>query len=68
MLEAAGAAASDLDELEAELPRQLVEIDARWRAAAAETTTLRVKLAAADVEVSQLALVWLPVAPRPDGR
>jgi phage host-nuclease inhibitor protein Gam len=50
------------EELEAELAEDVMEIDARWTAAARSITTSRVTLERTDVSVSQLVLAWVPVA------
>ena len=52
----------DLQDLEADLARELQDIDARWREKAAQVETVEVGLEAADVEVDELALVWIPTA------
>ena len=41
-------------------PTELTEIDARWRAAAAEIDTMSIGLEKSDVKVTQLALAWMP--------
>ena len=51
---------SDLDQIEGELATQLVALDDRWDAVARKVDTIQVSLEAADITVSQLALVWLP--------
>jgi hypothetical protein len=50
-----------LDDLEAELTREVTDIDAKWMAAAKNVTTVAVSLERTDVDVTQLALVWIPV-------
>jgi len=40
----------------------VTDIDAKWMAIAKNITTLPVTLEKSDVKVTQLALVWLPVA------
>jgi hypothetical protein len=52
----------DLQDLEAELGRELQEIDARWRGKAAQVETVEVGLEASDVQVDELALIWIPSA------
>lgn len=52
---------AQLEDLEAELAEDVMEIDAKWREAAAEVETLRVPLEKTDVKVSQLVLAWMPV-------
>ncbi len=49
------------DELEAELERDVVDITARWAAAATAVTTMSVPLERTDVTVTQLVLAWVPV-------
>ena len=50
-----------LDDLEAELTKEVTDIDAKWMAAAKNVTTVPVSLERTDVDVTQLALVWIPV-------
>jgi hypothetical protein len=50
-----------LGELEEELAEEVIEIDARWMAAAKEVDTMSVSLEKSDVDVVQLVLAWLPV-------
>jgi hypothetical protein len=50
-----------LEELEAELTREVTDIDAKWMATAKNITALQVGLERTDVKVTQLALVWVPV-------
>ena len=50
-----------LEDLEAELTQEVTEIDAKWMAAAKDISTLPVSLERTDVNVTQLALVWIPV-------
>ena len=51
---------ADLQDVEAELVEELTEIDARWRAAAAEIEPMSIGLEKTDVKVTHLALAWLP--------
>jgi len=51
-----------LADLEAALAQELVEIDATWKAKAADIETMRIGLERSDVSVTQLALAWLPMA------
>jgi hypothetical protein len=53
---------ADLAEVEAELTGELAEIQQAWEAKAAAVDTLPVSLEKTDIDVVQLALVWLPVA------
>jgi hypothetical protein len=50
-----------LEDVEAELTREVTDIDAKWMATAKNITALRVGLERTDVKVTQLALVWIPV-------
>ncbi|MGZ4766843.1 MAG: hypothetical protein ACXV6M_14415, partial [Ilumatobacteraceae bacterium] len=50
-----------LDDLEAELTKEVTDIDAKWIAAAKNVTTVPISLERTDVDVTQLALVWIPV-------
>jgi uncharacterized protein YlxW (UPF0749 family) len=52
---------SDLEELEAELADEVIDIDARWMDLAKESTTIEVGLESSDVKVAQLALTWIPL-------
>ncbi len=49
-------------ELEADLQRELLEVDARWNAKAENVTTKSIPLEKADVVVRDFRLVWVPVA------
>ena len=50
-----------LEELETELTQEVTDIDAEWMATAKNITTLQVGLERTDVNVTQIALVWIPV-------
>lgn len=50
-----------LEDLEADLAEDVVEIDTKWTSAAADVDTMRVPLEKTDVKVSQLVLAWMPV-------
>ena len=50
-----------LEDLEAELTQEVTDIDAKWMSTAKNITTSSVALERADVKVTQLALVWIPV-------
>lgn len=52
---------ADIEDLEAELADDLVEIDERWMETAKEITQLSVGLEASDVKVAQISLTWLPI-------
>jgi hypothetical protein len=52
----------DLEELEAELADEVIEIQSTWSENAAAVTTLEVGLEANDVKVVQLSLAWIPVS------
>jgi hypothetical protein len=51
----------DLAVLEAELGRELAELDALWMAKAERVETLSVPLEKTDVRVADLRLVWVPI-------
>jgi hypothetical protein len=51
----------DLAQLEAQLSAQLVELDDRWAAKAEAVEPVDVGLSKADVELTEVRLVWLPV-------
>ena len=51
-----------LEDVETELTSDVTEIDAKWAAMAKNITTVPVSLERTDVKVTQLALVWIPVA------
>jgi len=51
----------DLADVEAELAEQLLALDRKWAAAVTRTDELRVRLTAADISVSSLALCWIPI-------
>ena len=51
-----------MEELEADLAEDVTEIDAKWMATAKNTSTMTVSPERSDVRVTQLALVWIPVA------
>jgi chromosome segregation ATPase len=51
-----------LEQLEAELADDITTIDAKWMAAAKNVTTVPISLERTDVKVTQLALIWVPVA------
>ncbi len=61
-LEKAEATRDDLAELEQELADDVVEIADRWAHIAAEVETVSIGLEAADVQVVDARLVWLPGA------
>jgi len=52
---------ADVEELEAELADEVIEIDAKWMDRAKESTTIEVGLESSDVKVVQLSLTWVPV-------
>lgn len=52
---------ADLADVEAELTAELAEITTAWHTKAAAVQTVPVTLEKTDVDVTQLALVWLPV-------
>ncbi|MEP7203123.1 MAG: DUF87 domain-containing protein [Ilumatobacteraceae bacterium] len=50
-----------LGDLEIELTQEVTGIDAKWMTAAKNVSELKVGLERADVKVTQLSLVWIPV-------
>ena len=50
-----------LQELENELSDEVMDIDGKWLAVAKQTSTLDIPLEAADVAITAISLVWLPV-------
>lgn len=54
----------DLAELENSLADAIVELDERWALAAEATTVQQAPLEKNDINVRQLALVWVPVLRR----
>ncbi len=59
-LAAVEAKTMELADLEAELVDELAEIQARWADVAAEVEEVEVGLEKTDVDVRQLALIWVP--------
>ncbi len=53
-----------MEDLEGELTQEVTDIDAKWMTIAKNITTLPVTLEKSDVNVTQLSLVWVPVAER----
>jgi Helicase HerA, central domain len=53
-------AADDLEALEQEILDDVARIDEEWRAKAAEVERVSIRLEAADVQVAELRLVWVP--------
>ena len=51
-----------IEDLEQQVADDVREIDERWTAVGREVTTIAVPLERSDVNVTQLALVWLPVS------
>lgn len=51
-----------IEDLEAELTQELTEINAKWAAVAQEAETMPIALEKSDVKITQIALVWIPVA------
>jgi hypothetical protein len=49
-----------LAELEQALLDEVAEIDARWKEEAPDIETVSIRLEAADVRVTELAVVWVP--------
>jgi hypothetical protein len=50
----------ELGDLEAELVEELAEIEARWADVADEVEEVEIRLAKNDIDVRQLALIWVP--------
>lgn len=53
---------ADLEDLEAELTDEVMDIDAKWMDTAKSIDQMSVGLEATDVKVAQIALTWLPVS------
>jgi hypothetical protein len=51
---------ADVAELEAELDDDVTAIDAKWFELAKRTTTLTIPLERADVQITAIALAWIP--------
>ena len=51
-----------MEDLEADLTQEVTDIDSKWMAVAKNINTLGVTLEKTDVKVTQLSLVWVPVA------
>jgi hypothetical protein len=58
-VEAKGDAVADL---EADLAQALTEVDDRWEERAGQVDAVEVPLEKGDIEITQLTLVWIPVA------
>jgi hypothetical protein len=56
------AVAGSIAAMEADLDREIVELDDRWNARAENVATRSVPLEKADIVVRDLRLVWIPVA------
>ncbi|MDH3398729.1 MAG: hypothetical protein OEM81_13000, partial [Acidimicrobiia bacterium] len=54
--------AADLDDLEDDLSRDLLEITDRWNDAARDMQTVEIGLEKTDIAVDEMALVWIPTA------
>jgi hypothetical protein len=52
--------AADLDDLEDDLSRDLMEITDRWNDAARDIQTVEIGLEKTDIAVDEMALVWIP--------
>ena len=53
---------ADLEDLEDDLSRDLMEITDRWNDAAGDIKTIEIGLEKTDIAVDELALVWVPTA------
>ncbi len=51
-----------MEDIEGELAQEVTDIDTKWMAIAKNITTLPITLEKSDVRVTQLSLVWVPVA------
>ncbi len=51
-----------MEDIEGELTQEVTDIDAKWMGIAKNITTLPVTLEKSDVKVTQISLVWIPVA------
>ena len=58
----ASALSQAVAQLEADLQRELLEVDARWNAKAENVTTKSIPLEKSDVVVRDFRLVWVPIA------
>ncbi len=54
--------ADDLDELEAELAEEVIEINEEWHAKAGEIERVEIPLEKTDIDVDLVSLVWVPTA------
>jgi len=53
---------SQMEDIEADLTKEVTDIDMKWMTIAKDITTLAVPLEKTDVKVTQISLVWVPVA------
>lgn len=51
-----------MEDLEADLAQEVTDIGAKWMNVAKDITTVPIPLEKSDVKVTQLCLVWIPVA------
>ncbi|MEI7547627.1 MAG: helicase HerA-like domain-containing protein, partial [Actinomycetota bacterium] len=51
-----------MEALEGELTQEVTDIDNKWKAIAADFASMPITLEKTDVKVTQISLVWLPVA------
>jgi hypothetical protein len=51
---------ADIEDLEQELAEKVAEIDAKWRDRAMDIETVEIGLEKSDIDVDELALVWVP--------
>ena len=51
-----------MEDLAADLAQEVTDIDAKWMNVAKDITTVPIPLEKSDVKVTQLCLVWIPVA------
>ena len=50
-----------LEDIEADLEDELIEIDEKWREIASDVEEIQIPLEKNDINVSEVALVWVPV-------
>ena len=51
---------ADLEDLEDDLSRDLMEITGRWNDSAGDIQTIEIGLEKTDIAIDELALVWVP--------
>ena len=53
---------ADIEELEAQLVVEVAAIDAKWRDRASDVEPVEIGLEKSDIDVDDIAVVWLPIA------